>query len=139
MYTPLTGEVIAHLMLCCCVYTRVTLGGEGDPEAVSELDFHCLSQTREHHWQRLMWRFQGEGHQRGEVEQEAQPFVLSETLPVVPAKLVKKVVTGDFVDMAELLKDNIEVERRQGASKLTLVTLHGCSPCKLMLATPHGC
>ena len=48
---------------------------------------------------------------------EAQPIVLSETLPVVPAKLVKKIMKGEFVDMAELLKDNIKVERRRQASE----------------------
>ena len=52
-----------------------------------------------------------------EAEQEALPFILSETLPVVPAKLVRKILKGDFVDMAELLKDNIEAERRRCLSE----------------------
>ena len=34
-------------------------------------------------------------------------------LPVIPAKLVKRIQKGEFVDMAELLKDNIEAERRR--------------------------
>ena len=38
---------------------------------------------------------------------------MSEALPVVPAKLMKKILRGEFVDMAELLKDNIEMERRR--------------------------
>ena len=42
---------------------------------------------------------------------EVSPFVLSEALPVVPAKLLKHVVRGKFVDMAELLKDNMQAER----------------------------
>ena len=41
------------------------------------------------------------------------PFILSEALPVVPAKLVRKVEKGEFVDMADFLKDNIEAERRR--------------------------
>ena len=41
------------------------------------------------------------------------PFLLSECLPPVPAKLVAKIVKGDYVDMAELLRDNIEAERRR--------------------------
>ena len=41
------------------------------------------------------------------------PFNLSENLPVVPARLVKRILKSDYIDMAELLKDNMEVERRQ--------------------------
>ena len=41
------------------------------------------------------------------------PFVLGESLPVIPARLVRKILHGDFVDMAELLHDNMEVERRR--------------------------
>ena len=44
------------------------------------------------------------------------PFILGEALPVVPAKLVKRIRRGEYVDMAELLKDNIEAERRRLAS-----------------------
>ena len=43
------------------------------------------------------------------------PFVLSEALPVVPARLVRKIGRGEFVDMSELLKDNMELERRRAA------------------------
>ena len=45
------------------------------------------------------------------------PFTLSEGLPPVPAKLVQKIQRGDFVDMAELLRDNMELERRQPATE----------------------
>ncbi len=41
------------------------------------------------------------------------PLVLGESLPAVPAKLVAKILKGEYVDMAELLKDNIEVGRRK--------------------------
>ena len=47
------------------------------------------------------------------------PFFMSDCLPPVPAKLVAKIVKGDYVDMAELLRDNIEAKRRR--------TDHPCS------------
>ena len=43
---------------------------------------------------------------------EPKPFLLSEGLPSVPAKLVGCILKGDFIDMAELLRDNLEAERR---------------------------
>ena len=45
-----------------------------------------------------------------------QPLVLGEGLPPVPARLVGKIRRGEFLDMAELLRDNIEAERRRGSS-----------------------
>ena len=48
---------------------------------------------------------------------DTAPFILSEALPVVPAKLVKKIRNGEYIDMAELLKDNIELERRRAATE----------------------
>ena len=48
---------------------------------------------------------------------------------MVPAKLVAKIQKGDYVDMAELLKDNIEVGRRkdtqEGAAGGVLPFPHG--------------
>jgi hypothetical protein len=41
---------------------------------------------------------------------------MGEALPVVPQRLVKRIVKGEYVDMAELLKDNLEVERRRALS-----------------------
>ena len=41
-----------------------------------------------------------------------RPFIVGEGLPPVTAKLVAKIQRGEYVNMAELLKDNIEVERR---------------------------
>lgn len=40
------------------------------------------------------------------------PFILSEGLSPVPAKLVAKIQKGNYVDMAEFLCDNMEWERR---------------------------
>ena len=45
--------------------------------------------------------------------EEARPFILAEALPVVPARIVKRILKGVFVDMAEFLRDNLELERRQ--------------------------
>ena len=45
------------------------------------------------------------------------PFVFSNCLPPVPAKLVAKITKGDYVDMAELLRDNIEAEHRRAADQ----------------------
>lgn len=50
---------------------------------------------------------------------EIGAFVLGEGLPPVPAKLVAKILKGEFIDMAELLWDNIEAERRRGGSDTT--------------------
>ena len=40
-------------------------------------------------------------------------FSMGDGLPPVPAKVVEKILSGQFVDMAELLRDNMEVERRR--------------------------
>eukprot|EP00731_Ephydatia_muelleri_P026364 Em0018g464a len=45
-------------------------------------------------------------------KEQSLPFLLSEGLPTIPYKIVKKITNGEFVDMAELLRDNIEAERR---------------------------
>ena len=91
------------------------LGGDADPRAVARLNlptFESAEPSRP-----------GAGKGKGpvdrsimkepEMEQEVAPFTICETLPVVPAKLVKKILKGEFVDMAELLKDNMEAERRR--------------------------
>ena len=58
-------------------------------------------------------------------EEALKPFLLSEGLPPVPAKLVGRILKGDFIDMSELLRDNLEAQRRgvfqeQSASKLSV-------------------
>ena len=50
---------------------------------------------------------------------DVTPFTLGEGLPPVPAKLVAKILKGDFLDMAELLRDNMEAERRWCLTFLT--------------------
>ena len=43
-------------------------------------------------------------------------YILGEGLPPIPAKLVAKIQRGDYVDMAELLRDNMEMGRQQAAT-----------------------
>ena len=50
-----------------------------------------------------------------------QPFLLSNGLAPVPPKLVAKIQKLEFVDMAELLRDNLEMQR-QAASQDQLFT-----------------
>ena len=51
-------------------------------------------------------------------------FILSEALPVVPAKLVKQIQKAESVDMAEILKDNMEAERRRMLSDSAFPQTH---------------
>ena len=57
-----------------------------------------------------------EGNGKGK-EEDYPPFVFSQGFPPVPAKLVGKILRFEFVDMAELLRDNIEADRRKGAQR----------------------
>ena len=41
------------------------------------------------------------------------PFKVGDGLPVVPPKLVAKIQWGEFVDVSELLKNNIKTDRRR--------------------------
>ena len=45
--------------------------------------------------------------------EDLHPYIISEALQVVPGKLVRRILSGEYVDMAELLKDNVEAERRR--------------------------
>ena len=44
-----------------------------------------------------------------------QKFQLGETLPVVSARMVRHILKGDFVDMAELSEEHLEFELRRSA------------------------
>ena len=48
----------------------------------------------------------------------SRPFILSEGLPPTPHKLAR-IWRGEFVDMAELLRDNLEVQRRASSQPLS--------------------
>ena len=41
------------------------------------------------------------------------PFVLGEGIPTVPSKLVARIWKGEYIDMADLLRDNLEADRRR--------------------------
>ena len=41
-----------------------------------------------------------------------EPFFIGEGLPVVPAKLVDRILRGDFLELSELLNDNIQLAKR---------------------------
>ena len=43
----------------------------------------------------------------------APKFQLGETLPVVPARTVRRILRGKFVDMAELSEEHLEFELRR--------------------------
>lgn len=48
---------------------------------------------------------------------EGRPFLLSEALLAVSARLVKKILKGECVGTAELLHDSVEAERRKGTKE----------------------
>lgn len=54
-----------------------------------------------------------DGGAKGEV---GKPFVLSEGLPPVPHKLAARILRGEYIDMAELLRDNLEAQRRAAST-----------------------
>ena len=56
-----------------------------------------------------------------------KPFILSEGLPPVPHKLVSRILRGEYVDMSELLRDNLEAQRRS-SSQPTSSAISGLSP-----------
>ncbi len=58
-------------------------------------------------------RDRGALQERAAEVDSSRPFVLGESLPVVPAMLVKRILKGEYIDMAELLRDNVEAERRR--------------------------
>ena len=61
---------------------------------------------------------------KGDGAEELIPFIVGESLPVVPVKLVRKMLKGDFVHMADLLKDNLEAERDAGALRSSRGATH---------------
>ena len=62
------------------------------------------------------------------VKQLEKPFILSEGLPPVPYKLASKILWGEYIDMAELLRDNLEAQNR--AATTAVATPHPASTTK---------
>ena len=54
------------------------------------------------------------GGEASVLKKEVGVFSLGESLAVVPAKLVKRILKGEFVEMSELLKDNVEASGAEG-------------------------
>ena len=63
-----------------------------------------------------------------------KPFILSEGLPPVPHKLASKILWGEYIDMAELLRDNLEAQRR--AATTAAATPHPSSTPKSRREVP---
>ena len=83
-------------------YAGAGLGGEGDPDAVKELRLPSFELSGGPAVPAMSEELAGtvESARKRDVDPEGLPFVLSETLPIVPAKLVRKILKGEFVDMA---------------------------------------
>ena len=62
--------------------------------------------------------------------EKARPFVLGEGIPPVPARLVSRIWDDDYIDMAELLRDNLEAERRGNSGNTQQSGLPGGSHSK---------
>ena len=96
-----------------CSLTGGTLSKEKDKSVVTNLQLPKFTLELEEAGH------SGDGHVVSTVKgskpqkEENTVFILGDTLSVVPAKLVKQIVKGEFVDMAELLKDKMEAERRR--------------------------
>ena len=58
---------------------------------------------------------------------DTSPFTLGKGLPPVPSKLVNKICQGEYVDMAELLRDSMELEHRRDTRDASTNTLFGLS------------
>ena len=101
------------------------LGGGLAPETVASLRLPVFSAEEdlgerapqvEGHRQPASYLPGKRDRERARLSEEVSPFVLSEALPVVPGKLVQRIQKGEYIEMAELLKDNVEAERRRVAA-----------------------
>ena len=64
----------------------------------------------------------------------AHPLVVGEGTPPVPDRLVELIQSGQFVDFAEVLPDNLELLRRLQASVVTGATKAGYRRLRQMLS-----
>ena len=49
---------------------------------------------------------------RSDSKKKAEPFALAESLPIIPATLVDKIVKGQYIDLCDLLQDNILLAKK---------------------------
>ena len=118
-YVPLTWLVVS---------TGSGLGREPSPGDVEELALPTFTERSTDRGQPEEGSLGGELGAAGSGDprvaakaEDLHPYIISEALPKVPGKLVSRILSGEYVDMAELLKDNVEAERRRllsGESRL---------------------
>ena len=85
--------------------------GDGVPPSRDVVNLR-LPTFREEHPPEDKSSKEGGGAPSGSSVKSVTPFIMGESLPPIPAKLVTKIQKGEFIDVAELLRDNIEAERR---------------------------
>jgi hypothetical protein len=96
------GDVVEGLHLSSIGDAGLPGGGPGDTDGRAS---PSTGESRE------IAKGTKDGSQKKSVE-APNNFILSEGLPPVPAKLVGRILKGEFIDMAELLRDNLEAQRR---------------------------
>ena len=96
-------------------YTGNVLGEEVTPDDLRELNLPVIQESQGGGEAPKQTRIVPviESETRAESCKEVRQFILSEALPVVPARLVKRILKSEFVEMDELLKNNMEVARRR--------------------------
>lgn len=110
-------------VMCRCLSAGDELGALPDPESVRQLGLNVVGEGGDSGGG-VVGDSGGEGPSscpplRPDSESKGavgKPFVLSEGLPPVPHKLVAWILHGEFVDMAELLRDNLEAQRRSSST-----------------------
>ena len=100
-----------------CLFAGGTLGAEKNKTLIANLKLPQFTTelekaSRKGDGQAVSTSAESDAH----IEDGNALFILGDTLPIVPAKLVKRIRKGEFVDMAKLLKDNMEAERRRSLS-----------------------
>ncbi len=102
-------------LLCIFVNAAHPLGGEPDAARVRALGLPTFGEAESSMKTKAVEKRMVQKEKEASKQQKTgeAPFVLSEALPVIPAKLVKRVEKEEFVDMADFLKDNMELERRR--------------------------
>ena len=69
-----------------------------------------------------------------------EPFALAESLPMIPTHLVEKIMKGHYVDLSDLLQDNILLAKKSASSSGTSQTEPGfVQRCKKREFTKDEC
>ena len=115
---------VSYLCLHLCIWTyRLSPHPEEGGAAASAM---ATMVARESKAEEVVSERPTESGSPGKGEEPAkmavEPFMLSDTIPTVPAKMVAKIQKGEYVDNAELLWHNIELERRQASEQFPTCT-----------------